>query len=165
MSRAVFALLVVLALVLAAVVGFLGWDRARPSAARTRGAITSLEARDVGLDQAGPLAEQVLSYDWKTLDADARAVARVGTPAFDRQYAATLRRVRAATVRNRLRLEASAVATSVVSARRDQVVALVFLNQTTFAPRAAAPRRDQKRVLVTLTRDGGEWRVSAMDSF
>jgi len=45
------------------------------------------------------------------------------------------------------------------------VVALVFVDQETSSPLTPTRRVDQVRVLVTVTRDGGEWRVSRMDAF
>ena len=73
--------------------------------------------------------------------------------------------VKAQTIKNQVKLVATVAATSIVSATDRKVKALVFVNQTTTAKGAGNQRLDQNRVLVTLTRDGGEWRVSKMDAF
>jgi hypothetical protein len=73
--------------------------------------------------------------------------------------------VKAQTVKNQVKLDASVVATSIVSATEEKVVALVFVNQVTTAKGTENRRLDQNRVLVTLGRDEGEWRVSKMDAF
>ena len=64
-----------------------------------------------------------------------------------------------------MKLEASTAATSIVSATENKVVALVFLNQVTTAKGTANQRVDSSRVLVTLTRSGGDWRISKLKAF
>jgi hypothetical protein len=86
-------------------------------------------------------------------------------PSLRAEYAKGMAGVKDQTVKNQVRLTATVVAASVVSASQDKVVALVFVNQVTAAKGAADERLDQNRVLVTLTRDDGEWRVSKMDAF
>ena len=73
--------------------------------------------------------------------------------------------VRAQTIKNQVKLSASVVASSIVSASADKVVALVFVNQVTTAKGTKNQKLDQNRVLVTLTRSGGDWRVSKMKAF
>ena len=158
--------LVVLCLVLAALAGFAWWRSENPEdGAAPDGAITSAQARDAGMQAAAKLTEQVLSYDWKTLDADMKSAQKLLAPSFRSKYAETLNKVKAQTVKNQVELKASVVATSIVSATEDKVVALVFVNQVTTAKGTDNQRLDQNRVLVTLGRDGGEWRVSKMDAF
>jgi Mce-associated membrane protein len=86
-------------------------------------------------------------------------------PSFRSEYAKTMAGVRDQTLKNQVKLTAKAAATSVVSATADKVVALVFVDQITTAKGTTNQRLDQNRVLVTLTRSGGEWRVSKMDAF
>ena len=45
------------------------------------------------------------------------------------------------------------------------MVALVFVNQVTTAKGTASQRVDSSRVLVTLTRSGGDWRISKLKAF
>jgi hypothetical protein len=153
-------------LLLAVVCGYAWWRSENPTDGEAPdGPITSTEARDAGMQAATELTQRVLSYDWKTLAADMKAAEAVLAPSFRSEYAKAMNGVKGDTVRNQVKLTASAVATSIVSATEGKVVALVFVNQVTTAKGAGNQRLDQNRVLVTLTRDGGEWRVSKMDAF
>lgn len=158
-------LLVVLCLVLAAATGVL-WSRSESSATPAPTApVSSPSAAESALEAAPGLTELVLSYDWKTLDDDVVAARQVSTPSFRRQYDATIAAVRARTRRDQVTVKAKAVGSAVVSASSSRVVVLVFVDQTTTAQGAGDQRVDQNRVLVTVTRDAGEWRVSTMGTF
>ena len=158
--------LVVLCLVLCCVAGFAWWRSEHPDeGAAPDGAITSSEARDAGMQAAARLTQKVLSYDWKTLDADIKANQAVLAPSFRREYAKTMAGVKAETVKNQVKLAATTEATSIVSATENKVVALVFVNQVTTAKGTANQRVDSSRVLVTLTRSGGDWRISKLKAF
>jgi hypothetical protein len=122
-------------------------------------------ARESGAAAAGRLTAEGLSYGWDTLGRDAAAVQKVSAPGFARQYARTMASVRAQTLRTKVTLKAKAVGVGVVTATPSRVVALVFVDQTTTTPGSRRSRQDQNRVLVTVTVDGGEWRVSRMDAF
>jgi len=159
-------ILVALSLVLLAVSGFAWWRSENPEDGRApTGAITSAEARDAGMQAASTLTQKVLSYNWKTLDADMLAAEALLAPSFRSEYAKAMNDVKTQTVKNQVKLTASVVATSIVSATEKKVDALVFVNQVTTAKGSGNQRLDQNRVLVTLTRDAGEWRVSKMDAF
>lgn len=158
-------MLVAVCLVLALVTAAAWWFSRRESQTSTRGPITSVQARDAGLQAATRLTEKVLSYDWKTLSRDVHGAEAVMAPSFRAQYAKAMAGVRSQTLKNKVSLQARAVATSIVSAGEHKVVALVFVNQVTTAAGTHNQRLDQNRVLVTLTRGEGEWRVSRMDAF
>ena len=158
--------LVVVCLVLAAVGGYAWYRSEHPDeGAAPDGAITSTEARNDGMQAATQLTQKVLSYDWKTLDAESKDNQAVLAPSFRTEYAKTMAGVKADAVKNQVKLKASAEATSIVSATETKVVALVFLNQVTTAKGTANQRVDSSRVLVTLTRSGGDWRISKLKAF
>ncbi len=165
-SARLLGVLVVLCLVLAATAGY-GWYRSEhPDEGKAPdGAITSSQARDAGLQAASKLTQQVLSYDWQTIDADIKASEAVLAPSFRREYSKTMSGVKAQTIKNQVKLTAAVVASSIISATEKKVEALVFVNQVTTAKGAGNQRVDQNRVRVTLTRDGGDWRVSKMNAF
>ena len=158
-------ILVALCLVLAVLTGVAWWYDHHGSSGSSEGPITSVQARDAGLAEATRLTQKILSYDWKTLDKDTKAAEAVMGPSFRAEYAKAMAGVKKQTLKNHVHLEAKAVATSIVSASEHKVVALVFVNQVTTAKGAQNQRLDQNRVLVTLTRGEGEWRVSKMDAF
>jgi hypothetical protein len=158
--------LVVLCLLLCCVLGVAWWRSDHPDeGAAPDGAITSTQARNDGMVAATRLTQKVLSYDWKTLDTDSKANQAVLAPSFRKEYSQTLAKVKAEAVKNQVKLEAKAQATSIVSATENKVVALVFLHQTTTAKDTANQRVDSSRVLVTLTRSGGDWRISKLKAF
>ncbi len=158
--------LVVVCLVLAGVAGYAWYRSEHPvEGAAPNGAITSAEARDQGMQSAAQLTQKVLSYDWKTLDADTKAAEAVLAPSFRSEYAKTMAGVRAQTVKNQVKLVATAAATSIVSATKNKVVALVFVDQVTTAKGATNQRIDSSRVLVTLTGGDGDWRISKLQPF
>ena len=81
----------------------------------------------------------MLSYDWQTLDQDVKATEAVLAPSFRSEYAKTMAGVSDQTIKNQVKLTATAVATSIVSATDKKVVALVFVNQVTTAKGTAEP--------------------------
>ena len=158
--------LVVVCLVLSCVAGVAWWRSEHPDeGAAPDGAITSSQARNVGMQEAAGLTAKVLSYNWESLDADSKANQALLTPSFRSEYAKTMSGVKAGAVKNQVKLKASAEATSIVSATENKVVALVFVNQVTTAKGTAGQRVDSSRVLVTLTRSGGDWRISKLKAF
>ena len=165
-SARLAGILVVLCLVLAATAGYAWYRSENPAEGEAPdGAITSSQARDAGMQAATKLTKQVLSYDWKTLDADIKASEAVLAPSFRSEYSKAMAGVKAQTIKNQVKLTAAVVASSIVSATEKKVEALVFVNQVTTAKGSGNQRVDQNRVRVTLTRDGGDWRVSKMDAF
>ena len=157
---------VVVCLVLCCLAGVAWWRSEHPDeGAAPDGAITSTDARDAGMQAAAQLTAKVLSYDWKTLDADSLANQAVLAPSFRAEYAKTMAGVKAGAVKNQVKLTATAAATSIVSATETKVVALVFVNQVTTAKGTPNQRVDSSRVLVTLTRSGGDWRISRLKAF
>jgi hypothetical protein len=158
--------LVVVCLLLAAVGGYAWYRSEHPDeGAAPDGAITSTEARDAGMAAAAQLTQKVLSYDWKTLEADSKANQAVLAPSFRKEYAKTMADVKAGAVKDQVKLKSSAEATSIVSATESKVVALVFVNRVTTAKGTHNQRVDSTRVLVTLTRSGGDWRISKLKAF
>ena len=162
-SFRLLAILVALCLMLAVVTGFAWWRSEHPEdVAAPDGAITSAQARDTGLQAATQLTQKVLSYDWRTLDADILSSEAVLAPSFRSEYAKTMAGIKAQTIKNQVKLTASVVGASVISASEEKVVALVFVNQLTTAKGAGNQRVSAVRARVTLSRGGGEWRVSEL---
>ncbi len=163
-SSRLLGILMALCLVLVVVTGYAGWRSEHPGDGNAPdGAITSAEARDEGLRAATQLTRKVLSYDWKTLDADIKGAEAVLAPTFRNEYAKTMAGIKEQTVKNQVNLKASIVAASVISASKQRVVALVFVNQLTTAKGAGNQRVSVVRARVTLSRGNGEWRVSELE--
>jgi Mce-associated membrane protein len=122
-------------------------------------------ARDAALSAATKLTEATLSYKWNTLAADRRKAEAGMTAEFRRQYEDAMGTVDQQTRHNQVVLRADVVAAGLVSADQHQARVLAFTNQSTTTKDSDTPRIDQNRVLVTLTRADGDWRLSAMSAF
>ena len=103
--------------------------------------------------------EKILSYDYRSLDKSTAASAKLMTPSFRKKYSDTADRVRADAPKLKAVVKAQVVASSVVSAKKDKVKALLFVNQTTTRKDLAQPRVDLNRVEVTLVKSGDDWLV------
>jgi Mce-associated membrane protein len=151
-ARGLLAGLLVLALSALAAFGLVAYRANRDA---------SVEAgRDQAVAAAQVSAVAILSYDYRHLDADFAAGRKVLTGSFARDYAATTSKaVRPGAVQYHAVVKAEVAASSVVSATADQVVVLLFVNQTTTSNRLDGPRVDLNRVRLTLVKVDGHWLV------
>jgi Mce-associated membrane protein len=117
------------------------------------------DARSSGQVSAVNDIEKILSYDYRSFDKGTKEAEALMTPKFKKKYADTVDAVRADARPTKAVVKAQVVASSVVSAKKDKVKALLFVNQTTTRTNLAQPRVDLNRVEVTLVRDGDDWRV------
>ncbi|MGN6332426.1 MAG: hypothetical protein ACTHOD_12360, partial [Motilibacteraceae bacterium] len=144
-----------LALLAVAAAGLL-WTQVRAD----QGAET---ARTAALSAAVSAAPVVLGYDSAHLDQDFAAAEQRLTGTFKAQYAKTTATVVKPTATQvKAKVSADVVAASVVSARPDRVVVLLFVDQTTTSTKVQGPRRDLNRVRMTLVPVQGEWKVSGI---
>ena len=122
------------------------------------------DAKQAGLVAATEATEEVLSYQASTLDEDiAKAEKRLG-PDMRREYADTMKAIRADTLKDDAKVQATVVASSIISAGDHDVKALLFVNQSTTGKHLTEPRVDLNRVVVSLHRDEGEWTVTKLDA-
>lgn len=169
--RRVVAALGVLVLLAAAV---LGWLVAREPAdgsaedlsAADSGAafLASTEVGDEVVAAAEEATARAYTYSWRTLTDD-RAAARqlLVAPVVDR-YDRTMAGLAPGARRDHRVVTASVVGSGVVHAATTYARVLVFVNQRTTADDLDEPRTDLDRVLVSLTRVDGLWRVSELDA-
>ncbi len=145
---------VVLALlaVLLVVSGWLAWqlrEDSRTDAARTEALAA---ARDAG--------RLLFSYDHQTLEEDFRAGLDVATGDFREEYERTTREVvQPVAEQYDAVVEAEVAEAAVVSASPDEVVTIVFVNQTTTSTRVDGPKIDQSRIRMVLRPVDGRWLV------
>jgi Mce-associated membrane protein len=135
---------------------------AQPSVARP---ITSPEAAREGRTAAAPLVERVLSYTWRDFDDRVERTGSVLGPTYRRQYVEEMAALREQVVDGRVTVEARVSDVGVVSASRERVVALVFVDRVSTAEGSPARRADQVRVLATVAPTASGWRVALLDSF
>ncbi|MGN6521663.1 MAG: hypothetical protein ACTHMZ_00395 [Actinomycetes bacterium] len=153
---AVLVLVTVLALA-ALAAGALGWAAHLASADRAAGPAALAAARS-----AAPV---VLSYDSAHLDGDFAKARRLLTGSFAADYTATTTKVVApAAEQYHAKVTADVAAASVVRASREEVVVLLFVNQTTTSDRLDGPKVDLNRVRMTMVPVHGRWLVARVDA-
>src|SRR5215207_8534906 len=131
-----------------------------------------LDHRAAASEQAGRHAlaastratETILSYDHRTIDADIAAASALATGRFKEEYADTSKTVKPIAVEYKGVVKATVRSGSVVSARPDRVVTLLFVNQSTQSTRVRGTQVDQARVRVTMERTGDTWLAAEIDA-
>jgi len=150
--RGVIALAVAV-LVAAVAVGVL-WlqtDRADQRSADSRAAMSAATAA----------AQVIFSYDYRTFDAGVAKAKPYLTGDFAKEYAQTTASLKATAQQEQAVVQAQVSAASVVESTGDHVELLVYLNQYRRNTNITGEKVDQNRVVLTLVRTGGGWKVSA----
>ena len=151
------ALAVVLVLAVTAVAA----DAVPPTGLRT----ASSRPAPGGPAAAEAHAVTLLSYDHRHLDRDFAVAREVLTGGFADDYATTTERVvRPSAEEVKAVVTAEVASSSVVRAAENQVVVLLFVDQTTTSTRLEGPKVDLNRVRMTMTRVGQQWLVSGVDA-
>ena len=118
------------------------------------------QAREVAADAA----TRAYSYAWDTLGDDRAEARALMTDAMRRRYDRTMAGIGTSSRRVHTVVSAEVVETGLVSATAAQARVLVFVNQRTSADDLDEPSLDLDRVLVTLERVDGRWRLADLDS-
>jgi Mce-associated membrane protein len=144
----------VAALVLAGLLGYEKWEAGQLAETR-RGAQAA----------ADPAARDILSYDHRHLEQDFAKGRTHLTGQFAKDYDQTTSKGVAELAKTyKAVVRAEVMSSSVVSATRDRVVLLMFVNQVTTSTRVEGPKLDQNRVRLTLEKVDGRWLVSELDA-
>lgn len=123
------------------------------------------DTRSAALAAARSHAQRILSYDYRTLDADFARANKTMTGKFKKDYARTTSTVvRPSAGQYKVVVKAEVTAASVVRASDHQVVALLYVDQTTTSTRLEGPKVDLNRVRMTLVEKNGKWLVSKLDA-
>ena len=126
--------------------------------------VASAAIKDDVLEVAAEAAARVYSYGWETLADDKAAARELLTGDMLAQYDRTMAGVATSSRRDRTEVSAEVVGTSLVTTTASYARVLVFVNQSTTGDDLAKPTLDLDRVLVTLVRTGGDWKVSELDA-
>jgi Mce-associated membrane protein len=150
--RGVIALAIAV-LVAAAAVGalWLQTDRADQRSADSRAAMSAATAA----------AQVIFSYDYRTFDAGVAKAKPYLTGDFAKEYAQTTASLKATAQQEQAVVQAQVSAASVVESTGDHVELLVYLNQYRRNTNITGEKVDQNRVVLTLVRVGGGWKVYA----
>ena len=154
-----------LALVLVVVVAILGlgvWDiRDVRAADRVDDASRSAPAA------AERASAAILSYDYKTLDADEKAAERYMTPAYAKKYADTYTRlVKPNAAKLHAKVEADVKGSGVMQADGHRATVLLFVDQTTTSTaNDGQPQLALNRVKMSMVKENGTWLVDSISSY
>jgi Mce-associated membrane protein len=152
-SRRGTVVLAALALVVALAVGGLWWQtvRADQRDGDGRSALTA----------ATGAAQVIFSYDYRTFDAGVAKAKPYLTGDFAKEYAQTTASLKATAQQEQAVVQAQVSAGSVIQVADDHVELLLYLNQYRRNTNIDGEKVDQNRVVLTVVRVGGEWKVSA----
>ena len=126
--------------------------------------VVSSEVKESARLGAAAGARAAYSYSWRTLTYDRAAARRLMTPAMRDRYDRTMAGVSTSSRRDRRVVKAEVVDTALVTASPTYARVLVFVNQRTSGKDLDRPTLDLDRVLVTVQRVDGGWKVSELDA-
>lgn len=167
MPTAVFALLCLPAA--AAIIVFLLRTPASGAAAGPGGGISLTgPTGKQAMTAARSAAQQVLSYDYRSIATDIKRAQDDATGSFAKQYSSTASQLLAQAKQQRAIVQATVGAGGVVSATTHDVVVLLFVDQASVrqpaAQKSPTTRIDQSRVQLTMTRSGDRWLISRLQA-
>ncbi|NPD06983.1 hypothetical protein HN031_20095 [Nocardioides sp. zg-1308] len=167
--RTMVVVLAVLVVAAAAVVVWLARSPASPPpdvavADASDASVASVSVKDAVREAASEAVARAYSYSWETLADDKAAARALMTDSMQVRYDRTMAGVTTSSQEDRTVASADVVDTAVVTASTDAARVLVFVNQSTSAEDLEEPTLDLDRVLVTLERDDGTWKVDELDA-
>lgn len=163
---ALVAVIVVLAIVSAAEIGWLV-TRADPVVSASRPIVAGEVTHRAATDAAQRDIVEILTYSYQDFDSRIAKATSLMTPAFAKQFRATAEDVRADFVANRTQQLVKVRGTSVVRASDTQVQALLFLDQYVTKKgdkTAAGTDYTPFRALVTMVRTDHGWLVDNINT-
>lgn len=163
---ALVAVIVVLAIVSAAEIGWLV-TRADPVVSASRPIVAGEVTHRAATDAAQRDIVEILTYSYQDFDSRIDKATSLMTPAFAKQFRATAEDVRADFVANRTQQLVKVRGTSVVRASDTQVQALLFLDQYVTKKgdkTAAGTDYTPFRALVTMVRTDHGWLVDNINT-
>ena len=158
------AVLGVVVLAMVAVTAYLGlvkWD-----IRDVREANRVDEASRTAPSVAERAAATILSYNYKSLDADQKAAERYLTPSFRKKYDGSMKLVARSAPKLRARVDAEVKASGVSDAQADRADVLVYVDQNTVsAANGGEPQLALNRALFRMKRVDGSWLVDDITSY
>ncbi|TPG13341.1 hypothetical protein EAH86_18570 [Pedococcus bigeumensis] len=153
-GAALVALVAVLA-VLGAVVGV-----------SLRGSTAQAGTDRAAASQARTSIEQMLSYNYKTIDAQAAQIEGLLTGSFKGEFTAAMDKdIKPLAVKNQTVVQARVSDIGVMSSSATTVKVLAFVNQARIGTDQKDPVVDQNRVIATMSKVGDRWLISKVEAF
>ena len=126
--------------------------------------VASSTVKESARQGAAAGAHAAYTYPWKTLADDKAAARDLMTPAMRDRYDRTMAGVATSSRRDHRVVKAEVVDTALVTASPTYARAPAFVNQRTSGKDLDRPTLDLDRVLVTVQRVDGQWKVSELDA-
>lgn len=127
------------------------------------GQVTQSSFRNAAMSAGSDAAAQILSYSYKTFDADREKGEALVTGKAAEAYAQAMDEVADKVATNKLTLKATVLSVGTVSVKEHQAKLLVFVDTSTTREGSQRQQVQQSRLLMTLTRKDGDWTVTQMD--
>ncbi|WP_050760900.1 hypothetical protein [Aeromicrobium marinum] len=129
-----------------------------------RTARAELSAGQAALEVATMRAEQITTYTAATLDEDQSWVAEGATEAFAAEYAAANEPLREVIVGVGASARGEVLGAGVDVVDADEVVVVLFVDQTVVQGTTGEPVTERNRVVLTMLQRDGEWLVDDLES-
>ena len=139
------------------------------------GTVLGISLRDTGeragveraaSSQARTSIEQMLSYNYKTIDAQSAQIEGLLTGAFKGEFTTAMdKQIKPLAVKNQTVVQARVSDIGVMSSSPTTVKVMAFVNQARVGSDQKDPVVDQNRVLATMSKVGGRWLISRVDAF
>jgi Mce-associated membrane protein len=127
------------------------------------GQVTSTTFRNAAMGAASEAVTKVLSYSYKTFDADRKSASALIGGKVATDYDKTMSQVAAQTAQLKLTLKANVLSVGLISITEHRAKALVFVNTITTREGAKNQQFNQSRLVLDLRRKDGDWTVFGMD--
>ena len=110
--------------------------------------------------------EQMLSYNYKTIDGQSAKVASLLTGGFRTEFTSAMDKdIKPLAVKNQTVVQAKVSDIGVMESREGHVKVMAFVNQAKVGADERTPAVDQNRVLATMSLVGDRWLVSRLEAF
>ncbi|MDO9497648.1 MAG: hypothetical protein Q7J48_18245 [Nocardioides sp.] len=161
---AILVAVMVLMAGLAAAEGWYLWGSEDPVVSTQRPVVIGQVSVASAVDVAAKSAAQVTAWSYETYDADVESDAALLTDEFAEEFRATKEASREKVMSQKLAVTAEVAMQGVVRASPEQVVALVYLDQSATKDGTQLELR-QYTILVTVLRTDSGWLISKMEPF
>jgi Mce-associated membrane protein len=123
-------------------------------------------AERAAASQARVSIQQMLSYNYKTIDAQAAQIETLLTGRFKADFTSAMDKdIKPLAVKNQTVVQAKVSDVGVMSSTATTVKVLAFVNQAKVGADQKDPAVDQNRVIATLTKVGDRWLISKVEAF
>ncbi|MDP2774643.1 MAG: hypothetical protein Q8O61_13910 [Nocardioides sp.] len=161
---AILVAVIVLLVGLAAAEGWYLWGAEDPVVSTKRPVVIGQVSVASAVDVAAKSAAKVTAWSYETYDEDVESDAALLTDEFAEEFRATKEDSREKVMSQKLAVTAEVAMQGVVRASPEQVVALVYLDQSATKDGTQLELR-QYTILVTLLRTDSGWLISKMEPF